>query len=138
MPDLFTRGSMDRPWVKPKRGYAGDAGYDLFAAHDAVLNAGATVNIDVNTRVDFPVGWFGLIAERSSQGAKGFSTLGNVIDETYTGIISVNLHNASGYPIIVYQGDKVGQLLFVPRFIDPEEAKLPLRGDRGFGSSGHR
>lgn len=135
---LFTRYNDDEDWVEPKRSYMGDAGYDLFAAHDTLVDPGQVRNVDVNTRVDFPPGWFGLIQERSSQGAKGIHTLGNVIDEGYTGGISVNLLNTRREAIIVHRGDKVGQLILVPRFIDPREHQLPMRREKGFGSSGDR
>lgn len=129
-------GQKDMFYREPCRAYMGDAGYDLFAARDVIVNAGCVANVPVNTVVNFPAGWFGLIAERSSQGAKGFATLGNVIDEDYAGAISVNLLNTTQAPFIVYRGDKVGQLLLVPRFVDPGDASLPMRGEKGFGSSG--
>lgn len=141
---LFERARDDSPWTKPRRGYMGDAGYDLFSAEDGIVYPGETKTFKTNTKVTLPPGWFGLVQERSSQGMKGLSTLGNVIDETYTGELRVNLQNALAADVRqraavwVHQGDKLAQLVLLPRFIDPDEHLLPVRGDKGFGSTGAR
>jgi dUTP pyrophosphatase len=135
---LFFQYDLEEDWVEPRRSYMGDAGYDLFASRDSMVEPGRVVHVPVNTRVDFPPGWFGLVNERSSQGVNGILTLGNVIDEGYTGGIGVNLLNTTRNSVIIHRGDKVGQLVLIPRFIDPHEHQLELRKAKGYGSSGLR
>lgn len=126
------------PFKRPTRAYMGDAGYDLFASQDHLVAPGRVACVNTNTRVDLPPGWFAMVQERSSQGRQGLLTLGNVVDEDYAGAVSVHLLNTSKDSFIVHQGDKVGQLVLLPRFIDPEEHLLPRRGAKAFGSSGAR
>lgn len=124
-------------WFKaPARSHWGDAGYDLYAPYDTIVNPGCGRTIPLNVRVDLPVGWFGLVQERSSQGKNGLMTLGNVIDEGYEGEIGLTLFNSNSVAVIVNRGDRIGQLVLIPRFIDAGEHLLPKRGLKGFGSTG--
>lgn len=135
---LFRRGDTARPYKEPTRAYQGDAGYDLFSAVDTIVGPGQTVHVPTNTCADLPPGWFAFIAERSSQGRAGMLTLGNIVDEGYGGTITVFLLNTGKEAVIVHQGEKVGQLVLSPRYIDPAEHRLPVRGEKAYGSSGAR
>lgn len=133
---MFSQVDPKRNYTRPRRKHWGDAGYDLHAPHDFILNPGCGKTIALNVKVDLPAGWFGLVQERSSQGAAGIMTLGNVIDEGYEGEIGVTLFNSNAQAVIIHLGDRIGQLVLLPRFIDPTEHELPKRGLKGFGSSG--
>lgn len=133
---MFSRADDKRHYREPSRQYLGDAGYDLYAPHDTIVDPGCGRSIALNVCVDLPPGWFGLIQERSSQGKAGIMTLGNVVDEGYEGEIGVTLFNSNSQAVIVHQGDRVAQFVLIPRFIDPREVDLPARGGKGFGSTG--
>jgi dUTP pyrophosphatase len=133
---MFSRVDMNRPYVEPARKHWGDAGYDLHAPCQFVVAPYCGRTVPLNVRVDLPAGWFGIVQERSSQGTRGIETLGNVVDEGYEGEIGVTLHNNSSAELLVREGDRVAQLVLVPRFIDPREHLLPKRGLKGFGSTG--
>jgi len=135
---MFHRVDGDRKWFAPDRARQGDAGYDVRSPQDFQLGPGQVYTLGTNVSLDCPPGWFCLVSERSSQGKAGLTTLGNVVDEGYTGEIHVNLLNTSKGLVIVHQGDKVAQLVLVPRFVDPREHLLPARGGDGLGSTGVR
>lgn len=133
---MFRRIDDRRPYQEPSRRYQGDAGYDLFSPVQTAIAGGHGRTIMLNVAVDLPPGWFALVQERSSQGKMGCSTLGNVVDEGYEGEIGVTLFNANSSPTHICVGDKIAQLVLIPRFIDQDEHLLPARGLKGFGSSG--
>ena len=136
MKGLFTCFDASRQYTEPTRKYAGDAGYDLYSPVDALLSPFHVQHVKTNVRMHLPPGWFALMQERSSQGLAGVFTLGNVGDEGYEGEIGVSLLNVTRETKIVHAGDRIAQLVLIPRFIDPEEHLLPSRGGKGFGSSG--
>lgn len=133
---MFSRIDTQRAYRAPERKHWGDAGYDLYAAYDTYIDGGCGRTIPLNVRVDLPPGWFGLIQERSSQGKAGLMTLGNVIDEGYEGEIGVTLFNTNSIRHVIREGERIAQLILMPRFIDPTEHTLPKRGLKGFGSTG--
>lgn len=136
MKGMFHRVDAQRIYQEPARKHWGDAGYDLYAPYDTYVEPGCGRTIPLNVRVDLPAGWFGLVQERSSQGSKGIMTLGNVIDEGYEGEIGVTLFNSNSGRYTIHAGDRIAQLVLLPRFIDPQEHTLPRRGLKGFGSTG--
>lgn len=70
----------------------GDAGYDLYATDDYIINPGDTVMIKTGLHVAIPKGYVGLICERSSMGKRGIAVRGGVIDESYRGEVGVLLN----------------------------------------------
>lgn len=132
---MFRRVDHRRPYQVPARKYQGDAGYDLHSPVQTVVRRGTALFLPLNVAVDLPPGWFALIQERSSHGKLGISTLGNVVDEGYEGEVGVTLHAGSA-DMHVCVGDRIAQLVLLPRFVDPHEHLLPVRGSNGFGSSG--
>lgn len=133
---LFAAFDLEESFYEPNRAYQGDAGYDLYACRDGLVEPGKLLECDTNTCVELPKGWFAMIQERSSQGRARLMTLGNVIDEGYRGGMKVMLLNLSPHTVVVHAGDKVGQLVLMPRYVDPREHVLPKRGANGYGSSG--
>lgn len=128
---------MIRLWgTKLKKTRFADAGWDLVAAHDAVVtNEGVTV-IETTSRGDVPAGMFGKIEGRSGLATKhGIFTLGGVVDAGYDGVIKVALSKVGSEPYAVKAGDRVAQIVITPlAMYAPGE--VAGRGDAGFGSSG--
>lgn len=113
-----------------------DAGWDLVAAHDAVVtNEGVTV-IETTSRGDIPAGMFGKIEGRSGLATKhGIFTLGGVVDAGYDGVIKVALSKVGAEPYAVKAGDRVAQMV-VMNLANYEPGVQSDRGEKGFGSSG--
>ena len=123
----------------------GAAGLDLHACTDGdtVIAPHARVFIPTGLAVAIPEGYVGILAVRSSMGAKNGINLANgigVIDSDYRGPIQVTLYNTTDTPYTVHSGDRIAQLLMIPvahpgiRVVDTLSATE--RGAGGFGSTG--
>ncbi len=123
----------------------GAAGLDLHACTDGdtVIAPHARVFIPTGLAVAIPEGYVGILAVRSSMGAKNGINLANgigVIDSDYRGPIQVTLYNTTDTPYTVHSGDRIAQLLMIPvaqpaiRVVDTLPATE--RGAGGFGSTG--
>jgi dUTP pyrophosphatase len=130
--------------VLPTRAYAGDAGFDLYAAEPAQLEPGMRTQVLTGVAVEIPAGQAGLILPRSGLAAKHGITLVNapgLIDSGYRGELRVLLLNTD--PTSTFElaaGDRIAQLVLVdvvtPELEEVAELGSSERAGRGFGSSG--
>lgn len=124
----------------PQRAHPNDAGADLFSldAHD--IEPGTQALVDTGIAVKIPVGYVGLIYNRSSQGKKGITIPHSVgvIDSDYRGRLKVLLKNTSDQLYEINPGDRIAQLVIQPivitEFVDCWNDTE--RGTGGFGSTG--
>ena len=123
----------------------GAAALDLHACldSDVVIAPHERVFLPTGIAVAIPEGYVGIMAVRSSMGAKHGINLANgigVIDSDYRGQLHVTLYNTTEQPYTVHSGDRVAQLMIMPvarpaiQVVD----SLPKteRGTGGFGSTG--
>lgn len=122
---------------------AGDAGYDLYATRDCVIAPGQRAVIESGLHLEIPVGYVGLVKDRSSIASRGVHTLAGVIDSAYRGELKILLINLGADNYQVCAGHKIAQLLVVPVSTQPVEFAHSLddlsaseRGAGGFGSTG--
>lgn len=130
----------------PLPGYAhpGDAGMDLYAAHDATLEPGQRSLVKTGVACAIPYGYVGLVHPRSGLASRCGVTVLNApgtVDAGYRGEICVNLINTDrSQSAIVHRGDRVAQLVVqqVAHVAIREVAQLPesVRGIAGHGSTG--
>ena len=133
----------------PSRAHDGDAGVDLYSAHDVELAPGARALVATGVAIAIPVGMVGLVHPRSGLAARvGLSIVNSpgTIDAGYRGEIKVALINLDpDTPIVIHRGDRIAQLLIqrveLPELVEVtsfDEAGLgpTSRGDGGHGSSG--
>jgi dUTP pyrophosphatase len=135
--------SLDPELPMPQRAHPGDAGIDLHARVDCVIEAGEWLMIPTGIAVAIPEGHAGLVAPRSGLAARhGISVVNGpgVVDAGYRGEINVILINQGSDPITFKRGDRIAQLLVVPvavpELVPVEELPDSVRGEGGFGSSG--
>jgi dUTP pyrophosphatase len=127
--------------VVPTFAHPGDAGMDLVAVMEVVLEPGARALVPTGLALAIPDGFVGLIWDKSGRAVKeGLTTLAGVIDAGYRGEVQVAVYNTSDTKIIIAPGQKVAQLLIQP-IIQPEIAIVEqlddtARSDGGFGSTG--
>lgn len=133
----------------PTKSHEYDAGWDLYASEDCIIEAGNRTIIKTGISMAIPNGWVGLIWPRSGLSVKsGINVLAGVIDAPYRGEILVCLHNTSKpHPngpyndLHVNKGDRIAQILFheVPecKMIEVESLEETERNSNGFGSTGH-
>lgn len=129
----------------PAQGHPHDAGYDLVAREDVILEpGGGRAAVPTGVAVAIPAGFAGFVQPRSGlalrHGVTCLNTPG-LIDSGYRDeirVILVNLDAAEKYE--VHRGDRIAQLV-VQRveecvFTVVDELPGTTRGLGGFGSSG--
>ena len=135
----------------PRRMTNGSAGYDLYAAADAVVPAATTSAngavdigrclIPLGIALELPIGTVGRIATRS-----GMSTSLNVevgagwIDSDFRGEVMVELKNLSSVDFNIKAGDRIAQLILLmtvnAKFVAGDKLDSTTRGASGMGSTG--
>lgn len=118
-----------------------DADYDLYASVGTLVPAHETRPITTNIALEFPDGWEGKIEGKSGLALRGISVLGGVIDNSYTGEIIVIITNLGKKDFLFERGHKVAQLKLRQvspwlEFVEVQDLKNTVRGDKGFGSQG--
>jgi dUTP pyrophosphatase len=121
----------------------GDAGYDVYAVETCVLMPMERALIETGLHLEIPMGYVGLVKDRSSIASAGLHTMAGVIDASYRGEVKVLMVNLSDAPYTVSVGQKIAQLVVMPIYaqsVDIVETLDDLtetaRGDGGFGSTG--
>jgi dUTP pyrophosphatase len=125
----------------PCKAHPTDAGFDLFADHDAWVFAKERNTIKTGISFDMPENMAGLIWPRSGLSVKkGIDVLAGVVDSGYRGEIMVCLYNTSEEDVKINCGDRIAQIIFqeVPAIslLLREELETSQRGSDGFGSTG--
>jgi dUTP pyrophosphatase len=128
----------------PDSAYDGDAGIDLRAACDAVLQPFERVLVATGLSMAIPEGYAGFVLPRSGSAIKQGLSLVNapgLIDSGYRGEIKCILINLdSKTPIEIKTGDRIAQLVIMRveqvRLFQVDELDDTPRGTGGFGSSG--
>ena len=125
-------------YARPK-----DAGLDLHAAVDTVIESGEIETISTGIAVELPPGTEAQVRPRSGLALKHAVTVLNApgtIDEGYRGEIGVVLINHGRTAFRVDRGMRIAQLVVQPRLevdvVEVETLSTSDRGDRGFGSTG--
>ncbi|NPD30282.1 dUTP diphosphatase [Eggerthellaceae bacterium zg-1084] len=128
----------------PRYAYPGDAGLDLSAAEDAVLQPFERRLISTGIAVAIPEGYAGFVLPRSGLAVKSGISIVNapgLVDSGYRGELKVALLNTDAHePFKLSVGDRIAQLVILetPVVSLEEVDELPdsVRGTGGFGSSG--
>lgn len=126
----------------PAQGSSLAAGYDLYAAEDAIVIGGGRKLIKTNISMEISPGYYGRIAPRSGLAYKhGIDVLAGVIDSDYRGDIGVILYNTDrSCDFEVKKGDRIAQIIFeacyTVSFNDANDLDKTSRQSGGFGSTG--
>jgi dUTP pyrophosphatase len=137
---------LDSELPLPSQAHAHDAGYDLHAREDVVLEAGGGRGIvPTGVAVAIPPGWAGLVLPRSGlalrHGVTCLNTPG-LIDPLYRGELKVLLVNTDpSEPYTVRRGDRIAQLVMTRVEAEVEwrevtDLDVTTRDTYGFGSTG--
>jgi dUTP pyrophosphatase len=128
----------------PVYAHPGDAGVDLYATEDRIIQPFERALIGTGIAVDIPEGHAGFVQPRSGlaldHGLSFVNTPG-LIDSRYRGeikVIAINLDPSN--PIQLSRGDRIAQLVIQPvehvMLVESDGLDITERGERGFGSSG--
>lgn len=128
----------------PTKGYADDAGFDLYALDEVTIPARGQGMVSCGVAADIPPGMWAQITGRSStlknRRLMVAPTVG-VIDAGYTGELFAPIESAADEPVTVQAGERIAQFILheAPgtRFV-AAWGKVPAkeRGSNGFGSTG--
>ena len=130
--------------VVPQRAHDDDAGVDLSADEDIVLQPGERALVGTGIAIALPAGTVGLVHPRSGLAfRKGLSIVNapGTVDAGYRGEIKVCLINLdSTEPIEIARGDRIAQLVVqkveLSNFVEVKELDETERGTGGHGSTG--
>ena len=121
----------------------GDAGYDIRSKEQRVIQPGEQVLVSTGLHVEIPLGYVGIIKDRSSVARAGMRTAAGVIDASYRGEVRVLMENRGSAPFTININDRIVQMLVVPvytevvQLVDSLDALSSTgRGAGGFGSTG--
>ncbi len=127
----------------PHYAHPGDAGMDLFATSEHVLQPGESVMVKTGIAIELPPNTEAQVRPRSGLAYKKQVTVLNTpgtIDEGYRGEIGVILINHGKSEFAVEKGSKIAQMVIKPVFqaeiVEVAELSDTSRGEGGFGSTG--
>lgn len=122
----------------PTRSHPFDAGLDLYAMKDGIVDYSKT--FDTGVHVEIPEGCVGLIKSKSGLMVNNQITTDGTIDAHYTGSIKVKLFNHGETSYYVEAGQKIAQLVIIkcelPELELVDSLQETDRGSNGFGSTG--
>lgn len=127
-----------------QRGNADDAGADVKAAEQVIIEAWGKKLVSTGLYVSIPKGFVGLLWSRSGLAAKHDIEVGaGCIDAPYRGEVKVLLRNFSDSAAIIERGVRVAQMIILPVLLTPWADVRSMgdlgetdRGAGGFGSTG--
>ena len=142
VPVLIQRLDPDLPL--PSYARPGDAGADLVARHDVLLEPGERALVATGVAIALPDGYAAFVHPRSGLAAKhGVTTLNGpgTVDAGYRGEIQVNLVNLDpALPFQVRRGDRIAQLVVqevaVADLVEVTQLPDSARGSGGHGHTG--
>ena len=128
----------------PQRNGPGDAGYDLFAVEDVVIDPQTWKGVGTGITLEFPSDCYARVAPRSGLAfKKGIDVFAGVVDSSYRGEIRAILMNHGMEPVHIAVGDRIAQIIFERIYTPHVIAEVPFeelsntkRGEGGFGSTG--
>jgi dUTP pyrophosphatase len=128
----------------PSYAHPGDAGADLCAREDVLLEPGERRLVPTGIAMVLPDGYVGLVHPRSGLAHRSGLSIVNApgtIDAGYRGEVAVCLVNLDlATPIKLRRGDRIAQLVIqqveTADFVEVEELPDSSRGAGGHGSTG--
>lgn len=135
---------LDPDLPMPQRAHRGDAGVDLYAAEDLLLEPGQRGLVGTGVALALPLGTVGLVHPRSGLAARHGLSIVNApgtVDADYRGEIKVNLINLDPVEKVeISRGMRIAQLLIqrveLVDFLEVEDLDETERGTGGHGSTG--
>lgn len=120
----------------------GDAGFDVVCTESAMCEPHGYVDIPSDLFMEIPNHLYGVIQARSSTSKKRLLVLPGIIDSSFRGRIYTMVYNLSDIPVEINKGDRIAQMIFLPRaphlHLQSVTSLRPSeRGESGFGSTGH-
>ncbi len=121
----------------------GDAGLDLRAVDNIILNPGERCLVKTGLQMAVPANFVGLIKDRSGLAfKKGIHAIAGVIDANYRGEICVVLLNTGKEKFQIKRGDRIAQILIFPiakvNLEEVDSLEETARNGNAWGSTGEK
>lgn len=129
--------------MPPTRAHEQDAGLDLCAATQVMINPHETQKIPLGVKVAIPQNHVGLLVVRSSLGKRdlGLANDVGIIDSGFTGELCALVQNRGRVSQVVRAGERIAQLILIPiiipTIIKVDRLEETARNTGGFGSTGN-
>ena len=127
----------------PYRKRPTDAGYDIFAIHDGIIEAKRSAKIRTGIAIAVKRGSFYTIEGRSGLGTEeDLVPFRGIIDATYCGELVVKMFNFSDKDYYYKKLERIAQIVYSHQVdanhhhVDKFSEEYNIRGTSGFGSSG--
>ena len=122
------------------RGTDGSVGIDLYSPSMYEIGPHGSVVIDTHVAVEIPKGYEGQVRGRSSLNALNVIVPLGTIDQDYRGSIKVIVHNNTNSTYLIYDQDRIAQLVISPVAFailhKVQELSDPKTRSGGLGSTG--
>ena len=121
-----------------------DAGFDLPSFEDVTIPPRSFRLLRTGVHMAIPMGFTGILRDRSSIGLRGGAITAGVIDSSYRGEVKIVMHNLSDEPLAFKMGERIGQCVVLPHLMASQSVEVSSltelgeteRGSGGFGSTG--
>lgn len=127
----------------PTRATEGSAGHDIYACVNTVLKPGVATLVKTGVSIQLAKdNMHAFILPRSSMAKAGIVCLNSpgLVDNDYRGEIMVLLMNATEKSVMILQGERIGQMVFMKahpiEFTVVQKLDKTSRDVGGFGSTG--
>ena len=134
---------IDKGAKLPSYAHHGDAGVDLFANKEMVVEKGAIALVPTGIKIALPLGFEAQVRPKSGLALKNGITVLNTpgtIDAGYRGEVCVIVVNHGKEDFKVEKGKKIAQMVFnkieKAELEEVEELDETTRNEGGFGSTG--
>lgn len=131
---------LDENAKMPTKAHETDAGFDIYTPKRTVVRPHSSTVINTGVHIEIPKGYVGFLKSKSGLNVQCDITGEGVIDAGYTGSIVAKLYNNGGKVVILEEGQKIIQIVFLPiPYVELEQVSsfaATERGDNGFGSTG--
>lgn len=121
----------------PLRAHYNDAGADVYALDDYLIEAYSSLKIPLGISLELPDGYMAVLHSRSSLAQVGLTCENPPIDSGYRGEIHAMVTNHNRSPYRIHKGDRIAQLVVQPvTMAEFVETLGEDRGEGAFGSTG--
>lgn len=126
----------------PKKAHSDDAGWDVFAIEDQVIEPKSSAIVKIGLKLAFLEEGYWIKFESRSGMAFNHDVVAfqGVVDGGYRGEMKLKLFSFSNNPYIIKTGDRVSQIVLNFSLVDFNvewgKVKNTERGSSGFGSTG--
>ena len=115
----------------------GDAGFDLPSLSAVEIKPGTFQAVRTGIHLAIPLGYVGIVRDRSSVALRGGACTAGVIDASYRGEVKVVIHNLGPEPLTFAKGDRIAQIILLPHYgtHDTQMSTVQVEALEGLGTT---